>query len=250
MAKASRGRRGTKSRKMKRKSGMSRRKRCWKGGAQTVFPANVNDESMLSASSLNKAQGLDYESLHAGQHGGAAVSLASAAPPGYTGMLDDSLRGAARISVLDESMQGIQGMSDQSGGRRMRKRGSMRKGKTCLMGGKRKRKGMSMRKGKTCLMGGKRKSMSMRKRKSMYMRKKNSMMGGKQAKAWKKAMAAVRKMYSRKMRGGAGYSLAGAQDFAAPGMLLSPSQEATALSGMNPEWKLASDPGAFQPAGL
>ena len=250
MAKASKAskRRGTRSRKMngKRKNGMTRRKRCWSGGAQTVFPASVNDDSMLSASELNKAQGLDYESLHAGQHGGAAVSLASAAPPGYTGMLDDSLRGAARISVLDESMQGIQGMSDQSGGRRKRK-GSSRKRKNCMMGGKRKRKGAS-RKRKNCTMGGKRKSkgMSMRKRKNGN----NSMMGGKRVMSWNKAMAAVRKMYSRKMRGGAAYNLANAQDAGAPGMLLSPSQEATALGGMNPEWKLASDPGAFKPAGL
>jgi hypothetical protein len=214
----------------KRKNGMSRRKRCWSGGAQTVFPANVNDESMLSASELNKAQGIDYESLHAGQHGGAAVSLASAAPPGYTGMLDDSLRGAARISVLDESMQGIQGMSDQSGGSRKRK------------GPSRKRKGSS-RKRKNCMMGGK------RKRKGLSRKRKNSMMGGKRTMSWKKAMAAVRKIYSNKMGGGA-YSLANAQDAGAPGMLLSPSQEATALGGMNPEWKLASDPGAFKPAGL
>ena len=226
---------------------MTRRKRCWKGGVQTVFPADVNDDSMNSASSLSSAQGLDYESLHVGQHGGdmmdgqmmdgqieaqmmeaqmmdgqmpesqmmegqmmegqsvyepqsggAAMSLASAAPPGYTGMLDDSLRGAARISVLDESMQGIQGMSDQSGGRRSKSR-----------------KGRKSRKNRG------RKNGSMRKRKGS-MRK--------------------------RMRGG--YSLSNAQDFGAPGMLLSPSQEATALSGMNPEWKLASDPGAFNPAGM
>jgi hypothetical protein len=33
-------------------------------------------------------------------------------------------------------------------------------------------------------------------------------------------------------------------------MLLSPSQEAQALQGMNPEWKLAMNPGAFKPAGM
>ena len=36
-------------------------------------------------------------------------------------------------------------------------------------------------------------------------------------------------------------------DYGAPGMLLSPDQEARALGGMNPEWKLASDPRAFAP---
>lgn len=188
---------------------MSRRKRCWSGGAQTVFPAGVADESMLSAGKLSSAQGLDYQRLHVGQHGGAAVSLANSAPPGYTGMLDDSLRSTARVEVLDQSMQGIQGMSDQSGGRRRSRRGS-RRGK---------------------------KSRSMRRKKGMYMQ------GGKRGKKG-------RSMRRKKMRGGSAFSLAGAQDVGAPGMLLSPNQEATALQGMHPEWKLASDPGAFKPAGM
>jgi hypothetical protein len=42
---------------------------------------------------------------------------------GYTGMLDDSLRGVARVSPLDQSIGAIQGMRDQSGGARRRKRG-------------------------------------------------------------------------------------------------------------------------------
>lgn len=153
---------------------------------------------MLSASKLNSAQGLDYGRLHVGQHGGAAVSLANSAPPGYTGMLDDSLRGIARVGVLDESLAGIQGMSDQSGGSRKKSRSMRKKKNGNMMGGKRK-KGMSRRK---------------------------------------------------KMRGGSGFTLANAQDVGSPGMLLSPNQEATALQGMNPEWKLATDPGAFKPAGM
>jgi hypothetical protein len=52
---------------------------------------------------------------------------------------------------------------------------------------------------------------------------------------------------TKKMRGGAAYSISSAQDFGAPGMLLSPGQEAAALGGMNPEWKLATDPNAFSP---
>jgi len=47
--------------------------------------------------------------------------------------------------------------------------------------------------------------------------------------------------------GGAAVSLANAQNFGAPGMLLSPGQEAAALGGMNPEWKLAMDPASFAP---
>jgi hypothetical protein len=158
---------------------------------------------MLSAGKLSSAQGLDYQRLHVGQHGGAAVSLANSAPPGYTGMLDDSLRSTARVEVLDQSMQGIQGMSDQSGGRRSRRSRRRSRGK---------------------------KSRSMRRKKGMGMRKSRSM--------------------RKKMRGGSGFSLAGAQDVGAPGMLLSPNQEATALQGMHPEWKLATDPGAFKPAGM
>ena len=209
---------------------MSRRKRCWAGGAQTVFPADVQDDSMLSASKLSSAQGLDYERLHVGQHGGAAVSLANSAPPGYTGMLDDSLRATARVTVLDQSMSGIQGMSDQSGGSR-----------------KRSKKGMSMRK-KGMYMGGGRK----RSKKGMSMRKKGMYMGGgrKRGSRRGKKSRKSRSMRKRKMRGGSSYSLSDAQDVGAPGMLLSPNQEATALQGMNPEWKLAADPGAFKPAGM
>jgi hypothetical protein len=142
---------------------------------------------MGDPSKLSLAQGGDYQSLHKGQHGGAAYSLADSAPPGYTGMLDDSLRTTARIGVLDQSMSAIKGMSDQSGGRRRRrgKKASRRKG----------RNGVSRR---------------------------------------------------RRMRGGA-HNLSHSADVGAPGMLLSPHQEAQALQGMNPEWKLATDPNSFNP---
>jgi hypothetical protein len=69
--------------------------------------------------------------------------------------------------------------------------------------------------------------------------------------ALKKMMKMMRSrpMKSRRMRqrGGSHFSLSQAQDYSAPGMLLSPSAEARALGGMNPEWKLASDPTAFVP---
>jgi len=243
MAKASRrgaSRRGTKMRKYSKKArgasrrgasrrGASRKKsgmgrRCWKGGDnQAVFPADANDSTL---NKLDLAQGGEYLKLHEGQHGGkwglssaapsdvdymlessdsstafpgqaggAAINLASSAPPGYTGMLDDSLRATARVTPLDESMGAARGMSDQAGGRRrkMRRR-------------------------------------TMRRSKSMRKQKKSSR--------------------RRKMRGGSAVSLANAQSFGAPGMLLSPNQEAEALAGMNPEWKLATNPGAFKPAGM
>ena len=125
------------SRKMARKSRRASRKarrsvsRRQRGGS-----APVNNASMAPMSAQQLAQGGDYLALHKGQYGGsscgmppmrggAAVSLAAAAPVGYTGMLDDSLRGVARIGPLDQSMGAIQGMRDQSGGGR-RKRGAMK----------------------------------------------------------------------------------------------------------------------------
>jgi hypothetical protein len=62
-------------------------------------------------------------------------------------------------------------------------------------------------------------------------------------------MMRSRPMKSRRMRqrGGSHGLLSQAQDYSAPGMLLSPSAEARALAGMNPEWKLATDPSSFAP---
>ena len=173
-----------------RRTRMVRGKRCWKGGAQLVFPAPVEnstyESSFSSPSKMMLSQGEEYQSLHAGQHGGAVAINPSPAPPGYTGMLDSNLRGQAWLNPIDESLKSIQGMSDQSGGRRRRRRGTSKR-----------RRAPSKR--------------------------------------------------SRRMRGGAALSLANAQDFRAPGMLLSPGQEAAALGGMNPEWKLATDPNSFAP---
>lgn len=199
---------------------MSRRVR-WYGGAN-MSPAGVGDNSMLDASKMNLAQGRDYLSHHTAQHGGMA-------PVGYTGVLDDSLRATARVGVLDESMGAIQGMSDQSGG------------------GKRKRRGMSM---KRMMRGAKGMSLKLMKR----MRKMMGLKGGKMMYGGQK-MCGGQKMYggkrgrrgTRRMRGGFAYALSQAQDYSAPGMLLSPAGEARALAGMNPEWKLATDPSAFAP---
>ena len=51
----------------------------------------------------------------------------------------------------------------------------------------------------------------------------------------------------RMMYGGAMPSMA-PSDYGSPGMLLSADQEARALGGMNPEWKLASNPNSFAPS--
>ena len=210
------------SKKMRKSRGRSRySRRCWSGGA-----APLTDTSMDGSSKMNLAQGTDYASIHKGQHGGMA-------PVGYTGMLDDSLRATARVGVLDESMQAIQGMSDQSGGFH---KGFTRKLKRGLKRGVTKVKGM-FKKLKSKLVGPKSYS---RKFMNLFRKKRG---GARRS----RKMAALLKNMRKKMRGGSAATLAGAQDYSAPGMLLSPADEARALGGMNPEWKLATDPTAFAP---
>ena len=210
------------SKKMRKSRGRSRySRRCWSGGA-----APLTDTSMVGSSKMNLAQGTDYASIHKGQHGGMA-------PVGYTGMLDDSLRATARIGVLDESMQAIQGMSDQSGGFH---KGFTRRLKRGVKRGVTKVKGM-FKKLKSKLVGPKSYS---RKFMNLFRKKRG---GARRS----RKMAALLKNMRRKMRGGSAATLAGAQDYSAPGMLLSPADEARALGGMNPEWKLATDPTAFAP---
>lgn len=124
-----------------------RGKRCWSGGAnQLVFPGTVEnstyDSTSSSPSKMMLGQGNEYQSLHAGQHGGAVAINPSPAPPGYTGVLEDGLRGQAWVSPIDESLKAIQGMSDQAGGARRRRRGSKRSGsKRGRRGSKRMRGG-------------------------------------------------------------------------------------------------------------
>ena len=66
-------------------------------------------------------------------------------------------------------------------------------------------------------------------------------------KASKKGRKASRKSRrTRRMRGGAAYD-SNPASVSAPGLLLSGSQMAKALSGMNAEWKLAENPAAFAP---
>lgn len=160
------------------------------------------------------AQGQDYARIHAAQHGGAAVSLAAAAPVGYTGMLDDSLRATARITPLDQSIGAIQGMRDQSGGGRRRrgKKGASKALRSRMIAATRRLKKLKARLMKA-------------------MKKMSRRRGGR-----------------RGQRGGASYQYANQADYGTPGMLLSPAQEARALAGMNTvEWKLAADPTSFAP---
>ena len=91
------------------------------GAAVQLSPMELTDTSMMSASRMSAAQGVDFFDKHALQRGGMA-------PVGHTGMLDDlSLRAAARMGPLDASYAAASGMRDQSGGRRKRRKSRGRK---------------------------------------------------------------------------------------------------------------------------
>lgn len=104
------------SRKASRSTRRNNRRNMY-GGAYTLSPMELTDTSMMSASKMSGAQGLDFLGKHAAQHGGGGLM---GAPVGDTGMLDSSLRAAARMGPLDASYQAVVGMKDQSGGKRRR----------------------------------------------------------------------------------------------------------------------------------
>jgi hypothetical protein len=90
--------------------------------------APVNDSSMLSPSSSSLAQGVDYKQIHMGQHGG-KVLIGGAAPLESIGQtLPQELQGPASVSSTMSAFSEIQGMRDQTGGARRKRRGSKRRG--------------------------------------------------------------------------------------------------------------------------
>lgn len=113
---------GKKSRRTRNKHSRRKHSRRQRGG---MNPAGVNDKTMMSPSSQSLAQGAEYNKIHMGQHGGAFTPM-SGAPVGDQGLLDSALRGVARIGPVDQAIASIQGMSDQSGGRRGKKKSSRR----------------------------------------------------------------------------------------------------------------------------
>ena len=107
-----------KNRKASRRGTRRQNRRNMYGGALTLSPMDLTDTSMMSASKMSSAQGIDFLGKHAAQHGGGGGLMG--APVGDTGMLDSSLRAAARMGPLDASYQAVAGMRDQSGGKRRR----------------------------------------------------------------------------------------------------------------------------------
>jgi len=148
-----------KTRRVHRK-GTRKATRRMRGGFIQLNPADINDSSMAVSSKVNMMQGQEYGSIHSGQHGGQNMSMppnhhrmpngsimpnsmhkqmggannnhkpefmflkqqGGMADVGYTGVLDSSLRGAARMDPLDQSYNEIVGMKDQGGGGRRRNR--------------------------------------------------------------------------------------------------------------------------------
>jgi hypothetical protein len=105
------------NRKASRSTRRNNRRKMY-GGSLHLSPMELTDTSMMSASKMSGAQGLDFLGKHAAQHGGGSLM---GAPVGDTGMLDSSLRASARMGPLDASYQAVVGMNDQSGGRRRRR---------------------------------------------------------------------------------------------------------------------------------
>jgi hypothetical protein len=192
-----------------------------RGGAVTLSPASVNDQTMFGPSNLASAQGQDYARIHQGQHGGALSSLAAAAPVGDQGLLDHSLRASAHLGPLDASIAAASGMRDQTGGRR-RSKSIMKMLKNSY---KSTRKSLSFKK----LFKGTGKS----KKKSLHRLLKNSY------KSTKKSLSLKGLKKMLRMRGGAGYQYANQADYSAPGVLLPSDMQAKAEGQMNPEWGLS-----------
>jgi transcription factor SPN1 len=185
-----------------------RRHHRMRGGDSTPSPVTGSGMAQMAAQSL--AQGQQFASMHANQHGGGGLD-AGPFPGAVTeeSMLPSNLQAAARVAPLNAALNAIANMKDpgQAGGGRKRK------------GSKKSRKGS-----------------------------KKSRKGSKKSrKGAKKGRKGSRKMRrTRRMRGGAAYD-SNPASVNAPGMLLSGSQMSKALSGMNSEWKLAEDPSAFAP---
>jgi hypothetical protein len=173
--------------------------------------APVNDSSMLSPSSSSLSQGVDYKQIHMGQHGGKPLFKGGAAPLESIGQtLPQELQGPASVTSTMNAFRQIQGMSDQTGGARRKRRGSKRRGS--------KRRGSKRR-------GSKRRGSKRR--------------GSKRAKRTKRRGTKRRSMTL--YGGGVNANPAAAS---APGLILPSS---VTEGGMNPEWNLAKDPQAFAP---
>lgn len=111
---------------------MSRRnnlRRMMYGGYESA-PAPTTGNAMASMQAQSLAQGQQFDAMHKNQHGGAL----NAGPfPGAVvaqTVLPENLHASARVAPLDAAIKEIQGLKDQSGGKRRKRRSSRKSKKT------------------------------------------------------------------------------------------------------------------------
>lgn len=107
-------------------------------GGYESNPGSPNGNSMASMTAQSLAQGQQFAALHKNQHGG---GLDAGPFPGAViapSVLPENLHASARVAPLDAAIKEIQGLKDQSGGRR--------KGRKSRKSTKKSRKGRKGRK--------------------------------------------------------------------------------------------------------
>jgi hypothetical protein len=209
------------NRRNSRRNNMARRnsrRNNMMGGAGLVnsMPATVNDNSMNGAKEMSLAQGQQFADLHKNQHGGGLLGGPYPGAVTDESLISPDMAASARVAPLNAALNEIRGMKDQEGGRRRRR--SSRKGS----------------------------------RKNRKASKKNRKASRKTSRKNRKASRKNRKGSRKNRRNSRRNNMMGGMvlnpaSVSAPGLLLSPAQEAKALSGMNAEWKLAENPRAFAP---
>lgn len=213
MAKKHSRRMSKKHRGSKRKhASRSRRNRHRQRGGESS-PASVGGNPMAPMMAQSLSQGQQYEKMHAPQHGG---SKAATSQRGGGGLDAGPFPGAVTDqSLIPASMAAAARVAPLNAALK-----AIENMGTPGMAGGARRRGKKSRKA------------SKKSRKS--------------GKASRKSRKGSKGRKTRKMRGGAAFG-ANAASVNAPGMLLDHSQMSKALSGMNAEWKLASNPAAFAP---
>jgi hypothetical protein len=145
------------NRRNTRRNNMSMRRRRNNINMMGGNPATVDDMSMKGPMNMSLSQGQQFASYHANQHGGA---LSGGPYPGVVteeALISPTMAISARTAPLNAALNEIRGMSDQAGGRRRKRRNTMRKN--------RKNRKNTMRKNR-------------KNRKNTMRRRRNNMMGG------------------------------------------------------------------------
>jgi len=232
MAKGKRSMKG-RSRSMKRRThrkGTRKSRRMMRGGKLMGSP--VTNTSMDAGSKLNLAQGNQYGAMHKDQHGGEANV-------GYTGVLPSDMRAAARVG----QMGGMSRMGPMGPMGQMGQMGGMAPvGDTGMLeAGLREAARIQPLDASTTEIAGMRDQGGGGRRKTNMRKSRNNM---------RKSRTNMRKSRTnmRKSRNNMRKSMRGGMaDVGSPSMLLPVDMERQAVSGMNPEMKLAENPNAFSP---